>query len=187
MRNAKNNEPVKSQAQLIFVAGTILIRLQFLENTVKLCCSFMKVEDKEATYENIFSKNSKKRHYTLGKLISLLKKPTYFKEFFITRLDNFVRDRNKLIHNLWTENGIHSLDENLSNDKLSNISKFLNNLSEETKYMTKVFIGFNYCIGSHIADQEGKLNQFESNLEFSDMKEYAPLFLSVVESENNRQ
>jgi hypothetical protein len=182
MIDATIDEPVNSQARLIFVAGTILIRLQFLENVVKLCCSFMEVDDKKATFENIFSEDPNRRHYTLGALIKLLKNPTCFKESFVSRLDEFVHNRNKLIHNLWLENGIYSLDEKLSNDKFLSISEFLDKLSEETDYMTRVFIGFNYSIGVHIAQREGKLNQFESDPEYTGMKEYVPLFLSVVES-----
>jgi hypothetical protein len=183
MTNKENNEPVSSQEQLIFAAGMVLIRLQILENVVKLCCSFMEVDDKKATFENMFSEDPKKSHYTLGRVIGLLKKPTRFKESFISRLDDFVHNRNKLIHNLWLENRIYSIDENVSNDTFSNISKFLDNLSEETIYMTRVFIGFNYSVGAHIAEREETLDQFESDPEYTGMKEYAPLFLSVVENE----
>ncbi len=183
MTSAENNEPFVSQAQLIFAAGTVLVRLQLLENVVKLCCSFMDVEDKKATFENIFSENPNQRHYTLGRLISLLKKPTYFKESFISQLDEFVHNRNKLIHKLWLDNGIYTVDENVPNNTYLNISRFLDSLNEETIYMTRVFIGFNYSIGAHIAKQEGKLNQFESDPEYTEMKKHAPLFLSVVENE----
>jgi hypothetical protein len=182
MISATIDEPVNSQAQLIFVAGRILVRLQFLENQVKLCCSFMEVDGKKETFENIFSEDPKGRHYTLGALIKLLKNPTCFKESFVSRLDKFVHNRNELIHNLWLENGIYSLDEKLSNDKFLYISKFLDDLSEETDYMTEVFIGFNYAIGVYFAQREGKLNQFKSNPENMRMIKYVPSFLSVVES-----
>jgi hypothetical protein len=184
MISAENNEPVISQEQLIFAAGMALIRLQLLENVVKLCCSFMAVDEKEATLENLFSEDRKRRHYTLGQVIRLLKKPTHFKESFISRLGDFVHSRNKLIHNLWLENRIYSPDERVSHDTYSHVSKFLDDLNEETIYMTRIFIGFNYSIGAYVAEQEGRLVQLESDPEYTGMKEYAPLFLSVVEVEN---
>lgn len=100
MMSAENHELVASQEQLIFSAGRVLIHLQFFENVLKLCCSFIKVDDKNATFENLFSEVPNKRHYTLGRIIILLKKPTCFRESFISRLDDFVHNRNKLIHNL---------------------------------------------------------------------------------------
>ncbi|MHB8857543.1 MAG: hypothetical protein ACYC6K_13090 [Bellilinea sp.] len=182
MTSTENNEPGASQEQLIFSAGIVLIRLQLLENVVKLCCSFMEVDDKRATFENIFLEDPKKSHFTLGRIIGLLKKPTHFKESFISRLDEFVQYRNRLIHTLWLENQIYSLDESVPNDIYLNISRFLDNLSQETIYMTRVFIGFNFSIGATIAEREGKLDQFESDPEYTGMKEYVPLFLSVVEN-----
>ena len=151
MIRAEDNQIDTSQEQLIFAAGKVLVRFQLLENVIKLCCSFMVVDDKNATFENIFSEDPKGRYYTLGRLIRLLKKPTSFKASFISRLDDFVLNRNKFIHNLWLENRIYSLDEKVSNDTFSNMSRFLNNLNEEAIYMTKIFIGFNYSIGAHIA------------------------------------
>jgi hypothetical protein len=70
MNNGEMENNNKSQDALIIAAGRLLIYLQLLENTVKLCCSFLNVEDKNATLENLFSEEDSKRHYTLGQIIT---------------------------------------------------------------------------------------------------------------------
>jgi hypothetical protein len=183
MNRLVNDEPFKSQEKLIIAAGVTLFHLQLLELAVKLCCAFTNVGDKKATFENLFSEDKSTRHYTLGRLINLLKGPARFKETFVSRLDTFVDNRNKFIHKFWTDNEIYSLDIDISNEKYYAMYMFVNQLDIETIFMVNVFIGFNYSIGYHLAKMEGKLDEFKLDLQYDDMKQHLPLFLSVVEIE----
>jgi hypothetical protein len=177
----KDVQSTKSQEKLLFAAGTLLARIQLLENIVKLCCGFMKVEDKNATFENLFSEDENKHKYTLGRLINLLKEPTCFTADFEERLDIFIKNRNIFIHKYWPVNEIYNIDENINEDKFNNMALFLDQMNMETIFMTNVFIGFHYAIGANIAYKEGKLEQLESDPEYKNMKIHLPLFLSVVE------
>jgi hypothetical protein len=176
----ENSIPTKSQDKLLFASGTLLARIQLLENAIKLCCGFMKVKDKEATLDNLFSDN-RKRKYTLGRLVNLLREPTGFKKEFLQRLDTYVNNRNIFIHKYWPINEIYNIDELIDEDKYLRMANFLDQMNIETIFMTNVFIGFHYAIGVNIANKEGKLEELLSDFQYENMKVHMPLFLSVVE------
>ena len=66
------DEPI---APLLLMAGKILFQLQQLENVVKTCYAFLNVDDIHLTIDDLFSEDSKKRHYTLGQLLKATKRP----------------------------------------------------------------------------------------------------------------
>jgi hypothetical protein len=180
MEPTKEDKSGKSQEELIKTVGVLLLRLQLVENIAKLCCAFTEVNDKEATYENLFSEDKKKRHYTLGILINLLKDITGFMESFIIRLDKFVTDRNIFIHKLWPINDIYTVDNNIPIEKYEYLQKYLGELNEETIFMYKLFLGFHYCIGGAIAKREDKFDQFIKDTLDDDKYENVKIFFSVI-------
>jgi hypothetical protein len=112
-----------------------------------------------------------------------MKKSLEFKQSFKEQLSNFTQMRNTFIHNYWVKNHIYALDQLIDKDTFERIAIYQNNLQKETIYMTQVFLGLHYSIGAVLASREGKTNELEIDPEYEKMKEFAPAFLSVIESE----
>ena len=98
-------------------------------------------------------------------------------------MDSFIKSRNVFIHSYWTQNKIYVIDSPIDHNAFSSIVSFEENLYNETLYITQVFIGLHYSIGTVIASREGKLEELESNPEYDDMRKYVSQFLAVVDSE----
>jgi len=181
-----NNEQTdESLKPLLLGAGKLLVLLQQLEYVVRLCCAFLQFKGIQITVDDLFSEEPKKRFSTLGKILITMKEPMGFKPSFRNRLDDFIRTRNTFIHDYWTKNEIYSIDEPIDQATFQKIASFEETLYGETIYMTQIFIGLHYSIGALLASREGKTNQFEADPQYEKMKEWAPVFLSVLENEQS--
>lgn len=186
MKNAMitNNEQTnESLRALLLGAGNLLFLLQQLENVVRLCCAFLQIKGIQITVDDIFSEEPKKGFDTLGKILRTMKEPMGFNQSFQQQLDTFITHRNTFIHDYWPNIGIYSLDEPIDKATFQKIATFEETLYSETIYMTQVFIGLHYSIGALLASREGKTNEFEVDPEYEKMKEFAPMFLLVLENE----
>ena len=181
-----NNAPTDMSLQpLLLGAGKILVLLQQLEHVVKLCCEYLQIKGIQISSEDLFSEQPKKRIHTLGRILTAMKEPMGFKQSFQTRLDVFIKSRNTFIHDYWTKNEVYSIDEPIDQIKLQKIAEFEGNLYSEIIYMTQVFLGLHYSTGVLLASREGKSEEFETDPEYERMRKYAPIFLSVIESEQS--
>lgn len=166
---------------LLLGAGKIIFLCQQLENTIKICCAFLKIKDVDITIDSLFSNETTKQKYTLGQILNKMKKSINFTSSFEEKLGSFVYMRNNFVHKFWVENKIYALEDLIVSDTYNEIMRFQMRLYEETIYMTQVFIGFHYAIGKELATRENKLEEFESGIEYEIMKQYLPQFLSVIQ------
>jgi len=148
-----------------------------------MCCAFLQIEGIKITALDLFSNESNKQYYTLGQMLKGMKKSLGFKQSFKEQLSNFANMRNTFIHNYWVINHVYALDQPIDKDTFERISNYQNDLQKETIYMTQVFLGLHYSIGAVLASRQGQADEFESDPEYQKMKEHAPVFLSVIESE----
>jgi hypothetical protein len=178
----QTDEPLEP---LLLGAGKLLVLLQHLEHVVRLSCTFLQIKGIKITVDDILSDEPKKGFNTLGNLLKTIMEPMGFKPSFQTRLDAFIEDRNTFIHDYWVKNGVFSVEESIDQATFRKIALFEKALYDETIFMTRVFLGLNYSIGTLLASREGKIEEFETDLEFEKMKENAPIFLSVIEGVGN--
>jgi uncharacterized protein YutE (UPF0331/DUF86 family) len=168
--------------QLLLQAGRIVFLLQQLENTIELCCAFLRIDGIAVSVDDILTTDPERRGQTLGQMVSGLKRAMIFHSSFNDKLGNIVTNRNAFIHKYWVNKRIYALDQTVDSDAFQEILAYEERLYKEIVEVIRVFLGLGYSIGEEIAQQEGKLQDLANDNDLNNMKQFVPNFLSVVNS-----
>lgn len=134
---------------LLMLTGATLIELQILEDLIHGCCSFLRLKTKRGEtlrVSDFLSPDPNHRNETLGTLKGALEKATLFDHLFESRLDEFVKKRNRFVHDFWVKN---LKDPSFSNppsfERLSKIEEFMSSLLREAVELEAPFRGLHYA------------------------------------------
>jgi hypothetical protein len=138
--------------------GTTAISLQKLEHRIKACCSLLELKGIKFGIDDFLSREPDRVRATLGTLKKALLNSNQFTDDFSTRFSNFVTDRNRFAHHMWTD-----VRPELSEHGLPNVSYFQQQLAfifhvgSEASYFDEVFIGLWTVIEPGVSDQNPEL------------------------------
>ena len=123
---------------LLAKIGLCLIQLQRVEHTLSVCIAAMpNLSGIDITSDALLNKDSRKRKYTLGQLLSPLKSQLSL-GVLEDRLTLFLKYRNDFIHNHWI---LKSTDWPIKEPEYSAVSKFVTDLTLEAIAMERIFRG----------------------------------------------
>ncbi len=89
-----------SRDSVLQLAGGALIYLQRVEDVIKSVCACRELR---LTVADFFSSDPNRRRVTLGQMKCALIKTEVFAPDFEINFNDFVQDRNRFVHSLWTE------------------------------------------------------------------------------------
>lgn len=142
---------VELRDHILSVSGGVLVQLQHIEHLIKICCAMIPLRGLKLTLDDVFSPDPSKRSQTLGKMNYSLKENKIFNSTFEEKLTQFVNSRNKFAHSLWTDEILTSrYKKNISGlptkQELDEVYKFLVKIINESEYIEKVFMGFQFAL-----------------------------------------
>ncbi len=123
------------------LVGNALFRLQHLEDMICSCWLnfsketvvdgevFLDFDSPQALYEE-------KRKKTLGVLIADIKRTQIFNSDFEARFDQYLKNRNRLVHRIFNESKFRQLNSVRS---ITALQRFVIRFNRETEYFAKVF------------------------------------------------
>ena len=169
---------------LLMLTGATLIELQILEDLIHSCCSFLRLKTKQGEtlrVSDFLSPDPNHRNKTLGILKGALEKATLFDHSFESRLDEFVKKRNRFVHDFWVKN---LKDPSFSNppsfERLSKIEEFMSSLLREAVELEAPFRGLHYAsVEDRLAKNVSTGDDVRHN-PFIEWSKYEKDFLSVA-------
>jgi hypothetical protein len=137
------------------LVGNALFRLQRLEDLICRCwLNFSKTTEVDGEIYQEFDCPRElyllKKKRTLGVLVSDVKSTGMFKRVFEKRFERYLRDRNRLVHRIFTEAQFSAFDRVRS---IGALQRFVIRFIDETDYFMGVFDAY---LGLHLAiEMEG--------------------------------
>lgn len=172
---------------LLMLTGVTLIQLQILEDIIKGCCALLHLKIGKGKKERILSVSDflsddpNQRSEALGPWKDAIKRKSLFDHGFESRLDEFVKKRNRFVHDFWVKN---LKDPSFSNppsfERLSKIEEFMSSLLREAQELEAPFRGLHYAfVQDRLAKSVGTGDEVRHN-PFIEWSRYEKDFLSVA-------
>lgn len=114
------------QEETVFLVGFTLMKVQFCERSLGQCLTIIFSTQEKVTTEDLYRMDQTHFDATLGQIKRKMKEKFDIRPDFETILTDFVRDRNRFVHRLFSEEG-HTLD---TDESCSKVRPFLSNLGE---------------------------------------------------------
>ncbi|MEK6407620.1 MAG: hypothetical protein AABN34_11710 [Acidobacteriota bacterium] len=183
-------EEVKRNAYrdyLQMLTGATLIQLQILEDFIHGCCSWLRLKTKRGKtlrVSDFLSSDPNHRNETLGTLKGALEEASLFDHGFEVRLDEFVKKRNRFVHDFWVK-AIKdpSFSSRPSFETLTKIEDFLSGLLTEAQELEAPFRGLFYSIDKGMAERFNIRDDMRNGV-FVEWSKYEKDFLSVANVPN---
>lgn len=139
------------QRELLGFLGETLLHVQAAERQLQFCISYFFPGDKPKTIEEVEAQASAERKKTLGQLLRLMRERMPVNQLFDKELEEFVDDRNALVHRFLNVQGV-----NVQNVKgIRNAVKFLQGLKAQAIHIRKTMQGLMTAIlGEEPATEE---------------------------------
>jgi len=173
---------------LVGLTGATLIELQILEDVIHSCCSLLRLRTKRGETlraSDFLSPDPSHRNKTLGILKGALEEASLFDHGFEVRLDEFVKKRNRFVHDFWAKN---LKDPSFSNppsfDSLSKIEEFMSGLLREAVELEAPFRGLLYAFGHDLLVKSVSTGDDVRHNPFIEWSKYENDFLSVANVPN---
>ena len=90
----------KEETEIYAMIGATLIHLQYTEQSIRRCMTFVFQEGSGITLEELETQLSKERKKTIGYFLGELRKRAELHPSFDKVLDDFLECRNKFVHNI---------------------------------------------------------------------------------------
>jgi hypothetical protein len=169
---------------LLMLTGATLIELQILEDLIHGCCSSLRLKTKRGEtlrVSDFLSPDPNHRNRTLGILKGALEEASLFDHGFESRLDEFVKKRNRFVHDFWVKN---LKDPSFSNpppfESLSKIEEFLSGLLREAVELEAPFRGLHYTFVQNRLAKLGSTGGDVKHNPFIEWSKYEKDFLRVA-------
>ena len=149
--------------------GTAILLAQQFESLFKFITTFVIQEGEYMDLEKIQRLEKKERKKTLGYFNSKLKKRADLMPEFEGWLDQFIEDRNMIVHGFNNIAGFHKTEEEIHGARV-----FLDNFIKRSQQLTLIFVGFIRAWQK----EHGRISQIpDGSEEIFEMidRDYAPL------------
>lgn len=135
---------------LLMLTGVTLIQLQILEDIIQGCCALLHLKigtgkmERIVSVSDFLSDDPNHRSEALGPLKEAIKRVSLFDHGFESRLDEFVKKRNRFVHDFWVKN---LKDQSFlpSFERLRKIEEFMSSLLREAGELEAPFRGLHYA------------------------------------------
>jgi hypothetical protein len=168
---------------LLMLMGATLVQLQILEHFIHGCCSWLGLKTKNGETlraSDFLSTDPNHINKTLGQLKGALEKAGLFDRDFEVRLDEFVKNRNRFVHDYWVQViKDTSSSSPPSFETLTKMEKFLSDLLREAHDLEAPFRGLFYSIDKEMAEKFN-ISDDVRNRVFMEWSKYEKDFLSVA-------
>jgi hypothetical protein len=176
---------VKLRDHILSLSGGALVQLQQVEHLIKVCCAMISLKGLKLTLDDVFSLDPSRRSQTLGQMKKALKDNQIFNPAFEEKLTQFVNSRNKFAHSLWTDEITNSrYKKSISGlptkQELDEVYKFIVKLINESEYIEKVFMGFQFALMPERRKDSNVSSEASPVLRWA---RYLPEFLKAVEKD----